>query len=311
MEYVAGLDGGGTKTAVAIADAAGRIVHTFVSGAINFNGHHEAEIEANVRQMMRTIASHCGGGLDACVHICIGAAGVSNPAVREKLERLVRTCGYRGGTTILGDHETALYGAHGRPYGMILIAGTGSICFGVNEEGRKHRTGGFGHLFDDEGSGYSIGRALISAVFKAGDGRAPATVITELVFARLGIGSIEQLVGYAYDPQRSKKDIAALAPILIDACAQGDPSALAIARSAARSLVELVGPVAETLDMRDGDLALAGGVLQHNVFVQDAFKDALRRTYPNLRCMPAKHDASYGAVLAALNQWNGGRMEQG
>ena len=310
MEYVVGLDGGGTKTAVAIADAAGRIVHEFVSGAINFNGHHEAEIEANVREMMRTIASHCSGGLDACEHICIGAAGISNPAVREKLEQLVRSCGYRGRTTILGDYETALYGAHGRPYGMILIAGTGSICFGVNEEGRTHRTGGFGHLFDDEGSGYSIGRALLAAVFKASDGRAPATVITELVYAQLGIRTVEQLVRYAYDPRRSKKDIAALAPLLIDACAQGDAAASAVAENAARSLVELVGPVAETLDMRDGDLALAGGVLLHNAFVRDAFKDALHRTHPNLRCVPAKHDAAYGAVLAALHRRNGGRMER-
>jgi N-acetylglucosamine kinase-like BadF-type ATPase len=310
MKYVAGLDGGGTKTAVAIADAAGRVVRTFVAGAINFNGHHEAEVATNMRRIMQSIAASCDGGLDACARICIGAAGVTNPVARERLAQLVRAGGYRGEMTILGDHETALFGAHERPYGMILIAGTGSICYGVNEDGRSHRTGGFGHLFDDEGSGYAIGRDMIAAVFRAADGRIPSTALTELVFTHLGIRSISQLTGYVYDPQRNKGDIAALSPLLIPACEQGDAAAVAIALRAGRSLAELVGPVADVLEMREGDLALLGGVLTHNTYVREAFQETLRTRYPHIRCIPPKRDAAYGAVLAALHQWERRKEER-
>lgn len=302
--YAAGLDGGGTKTTAAIADETGRIVRTVTAGPINYNGNDEKVVEQSFQRIFEAIRETCGT-LDACAHLCIGAAGVSNPDVRSRMLRTVQACGYRNGVTIVGDHETALFGAHGRLHGIVLISGTGSICYGVNEEGRSHRTGGFGHLADDGGSGYRIGIDLISAVFKASDGRIPPTAVTRLIFEKLGIASVAELVGFVYDKQRNKRDIAALAPILSEACAAGDPAALAIARDNAEQLVELVVPVAVRLGMESGDLAMAGGVLLHNDYVRQAFADRLRDRFPHMRCFPAKHDAATGAVLMALSACRG------
>jgi len=302
--YAAGLDGGGTKTTAAIADEAGGIVRTITAGPINYNGNDEQVVEQSFRRIFEAIRETCGT-LDQCAHLCIGAAGVSNPDVRSRLLNAVRAFGYRNGVTIVGDHETALFGAHGRPHGIVLISGTGSICYGVNEEGRSHRAGGFGHLADDGGSGYRIGIDLISAVFKAEDGRIPPTVITRLLFDRLGIASVSELVGYVYDKQRSKRDIAAIAPLLSDACAADDPAALAIVRDNADRLVELVVPVATRLGMEAGDLAMAGGVLLHNAYLRQAFTERLLERFPRMRCFPAKHDAATGAVLMALSAWRG------
>lgn len=300
MRYVAGLDGGGTKTAVTVADEQGQVVHAFTSGAINYNGHDEASIRDSFRHIFDVIAQVCGG-LDACKQVCIGAAGISNPAVPVRLTSDVRACGYEGGLTVAGDHETAHYGALERPYGIILIAGTGSICYGKNESGQSHRAGGYGHLVDDEGSGYSIGRDMLSAVLKASDGRLPQTVISGMVYERLQITSVREIIGFVYDKKTNKKDIAALAPLLSDACALGDQAALAIAQRSASSLFELAVPVVEKLSLRNGDLAIAGSVLLNNPFVQSVFVEMLRRRYPDLHCFPAKKDASAGAVLMSLD----------
>ncbi|MFC5401296.1 N-acetylglucosamine kinase [Cohnella soli] len=301
MKYVAGLDGGGTKTAVTIADEHGRKIHAFTSGAINYNGQDEASIRDSFRHMMAEIGRACGG-LEHCAHIVIGAAGISNPAVRDRLTANVREHGFAGGLTITGDHVTALCGALESPYGIILIAGTGSICYGQAESGLSHRAGGCGHLIDDEGSGYSIGRSLLAAVAKANDGRISPTVITELVYKRLRMDSIRQIIEFVHDPSKNKKDIASLAPILTDACEAGDEAALAIARQSAASLLELVIPVAERLDMREGKLALAGSVLLKNAFVRGEFEERLGRAYPRMRCVQAPDDASGGAVLMALQE---------
>ncbi|RKP52963.1 ATPase [Cohnella endophytica] len=301
MKYVAGLDGGGTKTAVTVADENGKTVRTFVTGAINYNGQDEISIRDSFRRIMAEIGDACGG-LAHCVQICIGAAGVSNPTVHDRITANVRESGYEGGLLIVGDQETALCGALGTTHGMILIAGTGSICFGRNEADLTHRAGGCGHLIDDEGSGYSIGRDLMTAVVKANDGRIAPTLITDLVFGRLGMESVRELIGFAHDKKTNKKDIAALAPLLSEACEAGDASALEIVRKSAASLLELVVPVANTLDMSAGNLVLAGSVLLKNAFIRIAFEGRLKEAYPNMRCVSAPEDASQGAVTMALSR---------
>jgi N-acetylglucosamine kinase-like BadF-type ATPase len=301
MRYVAGLDGGGTKTAVTVADENGLVVHTFTSGAINFNGQDEMSIRLSLREIVETIDKVCGG-LIHCVQICIGTAGVSNPTVFTRLTSNVRECGYQGGLIITGDHETALCGANDSEYGIIIIAGTGSICYGKNEFGLSHRTGGFGHLIDDEGSGYSIGRDLLTAVVQANDGRIPQTAITRMVYEQLQLETVQQVIGFVYDKRTNKKDIAALAPLLSNACALSDQAALTIARKSARSLFELVVPVVNKLSMQEGTVAMAGSVLLKNTFIQASFIEILKQSYPGLHCIPAKKDASSGAILLALNR---------
>ena len=299
MKYAVGMDGGGTKTEVVIADERGNFVHSFTSGAINYNGTDEESVRRNFQEMMDQIA-HTIGGLHRCQCICIGAAGVSNPAVAERIRSVVKECGYMGDILITGDHETALYGAHGKPDGIILIAGTGSVCFGRNASGETHRTGGFGYLIDGEGSGYSIGRDLLSAVVRASDGRIPPTVITELVYDRLRIDSVAKIIRFVYDKHTNKKDIAALAPILTEACLKGDQEALRIAAKSAKALAELAGPVLNRLSMQDGDIAMAGSVLLKNAYIQDEFVSIMKAAYPEVRCITPKQSAAAGAVMMAL-----------
>lgn len=120
-------------------------------------------------------------GLAGCDGLCIGSAGISNPDAYNFIQDIIRAGGYTGPLQIVGDQVTALAGALGQPVGTVLIAGTGSICYARTADGREARSGGWGHLIDDEGSAYALGRDILRAVVRAADGRAPATALTELV----------------------------------------------------------------------------------------------------------------------------------
>ncbi|HEY4392180.1 MAG TPA: BadF/BadG/BcrA/BcrD ATPase family protein [Paenibacillus sp.] len=300
MKYAVGLDGGGTKTRVVIADESGRMIETFTSGPINYNGQDERVVESSIEEIVARIGAVCGS-LEHCVHICLGAAGISAAGVTERLTKAIRHAGYRGGLTLVGDHETALYGALNQPHGIILIAGTGSICYGRNEQGISHRTGGYGHLIDDEGSGYSIGKQLLAALVQASDGRIPPTAISDRIYEKLQLskGSLKEVIGFVYDQNRTKKDIAALAPVLSEACAIGDAAAIGIAQRSADALFELIVPVVERLGLQKGCLALAGSVLLDNTFIQTALRERLADRYPELSCALPKHDAAWGAMMMA------------
>ncbi len=298
-KYIVGLDGGGTKTAVTVADLRENILLTFQSGAINPNGEKIENVNRNLADIFAKLKEVCGS-MDNCAAVCIGSAGISNPTVEQVFVTAAEKAEYRGKLVITGDHQTAFYGALGKPLGAILIAGTGSICYGKNKFGREHRTGGFGHLIDDEGSGYAIGRDILSSVVRAFDGREEKTVLTDMVYHQLHCSNIEQLVGFIYDTGTNKRDIAALSPNLTLACAQKDKAALRIAEKCAEELKNLAVPVVEKLELQKESLALSGSILLKDDTIKNGFINKIKADYPDLTCHMPKHDASYGAVLIAM-----------
>jgi len=296
VKYAAGLDGGGTKTAVTVADLAGESILEFESGPINPNGESDENVTANIR----SIFTRLGREFDIDT-VCICAAGISNPKTAGFLEEAVSKSGYSGRLLIKGDHVGALYGAVGKPYGAVLIAGTGSICYGRDKEGREKRAGGYGYLIDDFGSCYAIGRDMLTAVVKAYDGRAEKTVLSELIGRQLGIGaeSIEELIRFVYDKNTNKRDIAALAINLSAACSENDKAALDIAHKCIDDLLALIRPVVEYLGLERDAVAVSGGAFR-NDRIREGFQSGLRRVYPDMRCHEPLFTASYGAALVAL-----------
>ena len=297
--YAVGMDGGGTKTTVTIMDAEGRVVREFTDDGINYNGRKEAEVEQALHSICAELSTVCGG-LGHIRHMVIGAAGISNPAIPGRLTAAVRSHGYTGPLRIIGDHEAALHGAFSGGPGMLLIAGTGSVCFGRSAAGETGRAGGFGHLIDDEGSAYSIGRRLLSAAVRAWDGREPPTVISRLLQERHQLTGPGEIVGFTYGPATGKKEIAALAPILEEACSLGDAAALAIAEACAAALVELVAALAHRLELQAGPLTLSGSVLLRNAYMRSAFDRQLAAALPRLRLVPPRLPAAAGAAAMAL-----------
>ena len=186
MRYAAGMDGGGTKTVLEARAPDGRVLLRERFGPLNLNSAAAQAVRETMQGCTDALA-RLPGGLEACAALCVGSAGVSNPQARALLEQMLRRCGYRGALLLTGDQETALAGALGAPCGMVLIAGTGSICFGRDAAGKTARSGGYGHKIDDEGSGYALGRDALAAVVRAQDGRGPRTLLTDLVFAQLKV----------------------------------------------------------------------------------------------------------------------------
>lgn len=297
--YVAGWDGGGTKTTVEARTEDGTVLLRERVGSMNLNSAGEDSVETAFRDALSAMR-RLPGGLEACSAVCIGSAGVSNPDARAALERLLRQCGYHGPLLLVGDHETALAGALGTPVGMVLIAGTGSICFGRSGAGRTARAGGYGHKIDDEGSGYALGRDALAAVVRAADGRAPRTLLTQMVFEKLGISDLGGLVRFTYAPETEKKQIASLAPLIEQARDAGDAAAQAITVRAADELVQIAGAVARSLGMEDGELAMTGSLLLHDSGLRAETQKALHARFPGMRFPAPRSDAASGAALLAL-----------
>ena len=179
MDFIAGVDGGGTKTKVVCAAPEGRVLDTAIFGPFNLNSIGPERFSALLEQLCAYL-----NGLGRCRALCIGSAGISNGEMTRLVEEAMR----RGGIEnwkLVGDQVIALNGALSGEAGIALIAGTGSICFGKNEAGEYARSGGWGHLIGDEGSGYALGRDALAAVARAWDGWGEETLLTRLLAQKL------------------------------------------------------------------------------------------------------------------------------
>lgn len=273
MRYMLGVDGGGTGTRVCVADERGNILHRFSVEALNVNGQTEDAVQNSLNHMVQEL-HRLGCEPEACIGVGAGVAGISNPGSKEFLRKRFAESGFKT-LCLYGDHETALASAFEQGHGIVLISGTGSMCYGRAESGKTARAGGFGHLIDDGGSAYRIAVEILAAIVRADDGRGPGTVLKELVFEKLKISSIGGLLQYIYTPNRSKKEIAAISVLLEQADAVNDEAAYRIRRKCIAELTELVITVGKKLP-GERKLAMQGSVLQNNLKVRTGLAEALK-----------------------------------
>ena len=298
--FVLGLDCGGTKTKAAAAGMDGIVFDTVLGDGVNVNSFGFDRSLSNLKGVLDKVSEKSGHF--ACLKgLCIGVAGISN----SDTQKVCLTAAKESGITILpylkGDYLTALYGAHGKGEGILLISGTGSVCCGLFQ-GKECRTGGWGHLIDDEGSAYAIGRDVLSAVVRSEDGRDPSTVMTQLVFKQTRSQSVRDLIHYIYDPANGKKEIASLAPIVMKGYEEGEEAARRILQKASGNLAELVITTAQKCGRPDARIAFHGSVLLKNDVLYAMTEERIKERLPSAEVVRPLYDAASGAVLYTLEQ---------
>jgi N-acetylglucosamine kinase-like BadF-type ATPase len=200
------------------------------------------------------------------------------------------------------DAMIALMGALGDRPGLILIAGTGSIALGRNERGQRVRVGGWGYLLGDEGSGFFIARAALSAVMRAYDGRERETALTEKLVEALGLTDPQEIIPRVYGQQMSHTEMAELAPAVFQAAREADPVATGIVRSAGRELGLMAAAAISKLELTGQvKIGLVGSLFKSRDLLLDAIGDALG-TGIRAEFISPRLDPAGGAVLVALKE---------
>jgi len=257
VSVLIGVDAGGTKTSVVVVDGERELARSIgAPGAVRAGRALVAasRITAAVRRAL-TDAGLLHGDV-----LVVGAAGVGREPERGELREILRGERLAERIIVTGDLDIALEAAFGAGPGVVLVSGTGSVAVGRTPDGVIHRTGGLGWQMGDEGSGYAIGRAALLAAGRAHDGRGPATVLAERIAAISG-KDFDGLVRWSTSAEPG--EVAALAPVVLDAALRGDAVAKAIVEAAAGELVAhvtaLVGKFPGKVAIA---VALAGGNLE-------------------------------------------------
>ena len=302
---VLGIDAGGSKTVALLATIDGRVVAEGRGGGANLRTHGELAVEKTLHEVIDQVLE---GRLDRPVAVCLGIAGVDREDDAATIRGLMRRLGFRQRTLIVNDALIALVAGAGEPVGLVLVAGTGSIAYGVNARGVAARSGGWGPILADEGSGYWIGRRALAAVMRHADGRGPRTELTPMVLDRLHLGRPDDLVNEVYEGAERRQLVATLGPLVAQAQDGGDAVAAEILSDAASELVLAAASVAGRLEMR-GDLFrtfLSGGMFRSIPWLASEVTKRLAEVAPRAMVAPLSAEPATGAVRLALAEAGGG-----
>lgn len=295
---VIGIDGGGTSAKATLYDTEGmQVMATASAGSVSLTGSFYAEVRRNLHLLLDQLPD------EDIVAIGIGVAGVSKPGVREEITGILRERYEDAVIVVEGDHEAALRGAFGKSSGILLIAGTGAIAIG-QDQGAFYRVGGYGHILDDEGSAYAIGRDILISWIRQYDGRAERSSLHdafEEILTDDGL-PIEQVMGLAYRNPFNKAKIAALAVLLDPSLQEGDSVAAAIAERAVSALELLIRTLASRFESRV-PLVLAGGVLAQSAEIRGRLVAKLAEADLNVEIVKPRADAMAGAADYALEEY--------
>lgn len=258
---VVGVDGGGTKTQAVILDLNDQIIGEGVAGPSNPLRVGISNAAAAVREAIDNACEAAHVRRSDLVAAEIGLAGASRNELRARMREALVNLGIRE-IIVVGDADIALYGATEGAPGLIVIAGTGSICCGINARRKMLCAGGWGPMAGDEGGGAWIARRALRAIAHATDGRGASTSLTAAAIAYFHVSDASDLSTAIYAPTITNERLAGFGKFVIEAAKTKDRIAREILAEAGRELGSAAVAVIRNLKLEREtfQVAYTGGV---------------------------------------------------
>jgi N-acetylglucosamine kinase-like BadF-type ATPase len=292
-----GVDGGQSSTTALIGDETGRVVGFGRGGPCNHVQASEgrAKFLNAIGGCIRQASEQAGIRSAAFEAACLGFSG--GPTDKEAL---VRELLPGAALLVTDDALVGLVGACGGEPGVITIAGTGSIAYGRNGEGRTARAGGWGYIFGDEGAAFDIVRRALRAALRFEEGWGPKTALKRVLLEAAGAASANELMHKFYTDEWPRSRVATLSKLVDHAADEGDPSACLILDAAAQQLATLAAAV-RTQIFRPGEpsrSAYIGGVFRSARLLAQ-FRRLVAEADSGNRIGPPEYGSAAGALLEA------------
>lgn len=290
-----GVDGGGSGSRARAVARGGELLAEEESGPAAVDPDAPDDAARRVRELAERVLRSAGGEPPAGA-LCAALAGVGRPEPRDAVEAALSRSGVARDVAVETDFEAAhrdAFGAGGD--GILLAAGTGSVVL-ARGSGRTARAGGWGPVLGDEGGGYDLARRGLRAVARAADGRAPSTALTERILSETGVERTADLIPWAAGAGR--REIAALAPVVVEVADDGDPVARRVVDEGVADLTAAVLAARRQCGPdRPTRVALSGGLLGGAGPLRERVVDRIRGL--GLDVLPGTASSLGGACLRA------------
>ncbi|KAL9642241.1 hypothetical protein ABK040_007241 [Willaertia magna] len=311
-----GVDGGGTGTTIVVIDNENKQVLIRKNyGPCNKNSIGNDKAKKVLQEGIIDILTSIQLTIENVKAICLGLSGVDRSddiqLVKEWMNELLLENNKECKVYIFNDAIAAICsGTLGKlENSMCLIAGTGSICLGTNNNGESFiRSGGWGPLLGDKGNGYYIGSRVLTSVVRSFDGLlGKDTLLIDLLKEKLEIKEMSELITYIYK-DREWSRTAQFAPLAFEAYKKGDEVAKEIIEELINDLFDLISVTVGKLKFKEEGkkftIVFCGSILTHeDSIVASELSKKLKEAFGDLISIIEKPlvDPAEGSALYFLN----------
>lgn len=294
MNYIIGVDGGGTKTEAVAYNLDGNVLKTSLKGFANPLNNKE-EAFKNIHDAIKEIVDE--RGTENLKGLYLGIAG-SEVGDNAKLIKEIADEFFKD-SVVMNDGELALKAMLKGEDGILTIAGTGSISFGINGE-KRAKCGGWGHLLGDEGSAYKISIQAIKQMIFEKENLLERSPLTVAIMEKLNITNEDDVIDFVYSA--TKDEVAKLAPEVSKLAEKDDFIAKRILAEEAVALAETTENTFKTLGFEKCSIGLIGGVIRKSKFVRELFEECLAENINVVEYVDEEVSAAKGAYYIFKKQ---------
>lgn len=278
MKYYLGIDGGGTRTTAAVSDGNGKILFKAVGKSINFYSVGMEKARENLKDVINNIYKNIGK--IEFESAFIGCSALDNEASNETITALCDGVIRAKKIGMNSDVFVALASSGEDKCRIVAICGTGSIVTGVDGKGNVKTKGGWGHIFGDEGSAYSIAvNALKASAMLYDEGK--NTTLVKKAEAFFGVENFRDAIDKIYSPETTKDIIASFSAKVAEIAEEDFVAETVIINEAhffAKTVLALLNEMKNCTI-----LSLYGGVFQNNELFRNSFIDDIREFHSDLK----------------------------
>lgn len=300
MKYYIGIDGGGSKTIFAISGEDGKILGTVMAGSAFYKQIGEEGVIELLKNGVQEVCAFAEGKNTNIASVCFGMpAWGESPANDKVIEQKILSTFPEWNIHIVNDCEVGWAGSLLAKPGINIVAGTGSIAFGKNEDGETARSGGWSEWFGDEGSGYWLGMKCVQLFTRQSDHRDEKGPLYRIVRESLKLSDDMEIVDLFESEYLHQRDrIASLQKLLLLAANEGDVYAVEAYAQAARELYDIVcGVKKQIFAGKVCTVSCSGGIFKVGDLIRKPFMELLAAD--GMELTDAKAEPYVGAVLLA------------
>jgi len=300
-KLILGVDGGATKTICAIANEDFRVIGVGAAGPCNYNvvGIKDAHrnVEMAIQQAYLSIEDEKLRNKTAEIG-CFGIGGLTTQHDYEIISNQIIPYESAKNRVIVNDVIVAFYAVTNGEPGIVVVAGTGSIAYGVNSKNESMISGGWGWLIGDEGSAFYIAKQALALAAKAYDGRGRKTALTNMFKEEFKVEDFKDIVPKIYHEVTSA-NIASLSKVVFSAAKKGDKIAIKILKEASEELGRAAVAIARKIFTKNERITVgvSGGVFRAEPIIWTYFKEYVSKRLPNAAFTPPVKYPVIGALI--------------